>query len=62
MKFEKLKSAYVNISGNLYPNDYINLTRIIDDKISFNEKTLFLDENIKESLNNDKIKKLVWML
>lgn len=58
MKFEKLKSAYINISGNLYPNDYINLTRIIDDKISFNEKTLFLDENIKESLNNDKIKKL----
>lgn len=58
MKFEKLKSAYINISGNLYPNDYINLTRIVDDKISFNEKTLFLDENIKESLNNDKIKKL----
>lgn len=58
MKFEKLKSAYINISGNLYPSDYINLTRIIDDKISFNEKTLFLDENIKESLNNDKIKKL----
>lgn len=58
MKFEKLKSAYINISGNLYPNDYINLTRIIDGKISFNEKTLFLDENIKESLNNDKIKKM----
>lgn len=58
MKFEKLKSAYINISGNLYPNDYINLTRIIDDKINFDEKTLFLDENVKESLNNDKIKKL----
>lgn len=58
MEFEKLKFAYINISGNFYPNDYINLTRIIDDKINFDEKTLFLDETIKKSLNNDEIKKL----
>lgn len=58
MEFEKLKSAYINISGNFYPNDYINLTRIIDDKINFDEKTLFLDKAIKKSLNNDEIKKL----
>lgn len=55
MKFKKIEKAYVNISKNLYPNDYINLARIEEEKIAFNEKTLFLTEEEKERLNKDEI-------
>lgn len=57
MKFSKMKKAYINISKNLYPNDYINLARIEDDKLAFNELTLFLSDKEKEKLNKDEIKK-----
>lgn len=56
MKLQSLTKAYLNISGNTYPNDYINLARIINDKISFNKETLFLTEEQKELLNKDEIK------
>lgn len=57
MKFHKMEKAYINVSGNLYPNDYINLARIENDKLAFNELTLFLSDEEKEKLNKDKIKK-----
>lgn len=58
MKLQSLKEAYLNISGNIYPNDYINLARIKNNQIAFNQETLFLSEEVKEVLNKDKIKKL----
>ena len=57
MKFHKMEKAYINISENLYPNDYINLARIENDKLAFNELTLFLSDEEKEKLNKDEIKK-----
>lgn len=57
MKFHKMEKAYINISENLYPNDYINLARIENDKLAFNELTLFLSDEEKEKLNRDEIKK-----
>lgn len=57
MKFHKIEKAYINISDNLYPNDYINLARIENDKLAFNELTLFLTDDEKKKLNEDKIKK-----
>lgn len=57
MKFHKIEKAYINISENLYPNDYINLARIENDKLAFNELTLFLSDEEKEKLNRDEIKK-----
>lgn len=58
MKLQSLEEAYLNISGNMYPNDYINLARIKDNQIAFNQETLFLSEEVKEILNKDEIKKL----
>ncbi|WP_349763450.1 DUF1015 family protein [Fusobacterium sp. SYSU M8D902] len=57
MKLKSLKTAYLNISGNFYPNDYINLARVEDNKIAFNDSTLFLNKELKEVLNQDKIKR-----
>ena len=57
MNFHKMEKAYINISENLYPNDYINLARIENDKLAFNELTLFLSDEEKEKLNRDEIKK-----
>lgn len=58
MKLQKLNKSYINISENLYPNDYINLARIDskNKKLAFNEITLFLTEEEKEKLNQDEIK------
>lgn len=57
MKFHKMEKAYINVSDNLYPNDYINLARIENDKLAFNELTLFLSDEEKKKLNKDEIKK-----
>lgn len=57
MKLNKIKKLYVNISKNIYPNDYINLAKIRDEKIYFDEKTLFLSEREKTKLNQDEIKR-----
>lgn len=56
MELNKIKKAYINTSGNLYPSDYINLARIKNKKISFDEETLFLTEEKKKLLNSDNIK------
>lgn len=56
MELTKIKKAYINISGNLYPNDYINLAKVKDGKIAFDEETLFLTEEQKKLLNSESIK------
>ena len=54
---DKIKKGFINVSKNLYPNDYINLARI--DKtlniLAFDENTIFLSEEEKKKLNSDKI-------
>ena len=52
MELSKIKKAYINITGNLYPNDYINLAKVKDGKIAFDEETLFLTEEQKKLLNS----------
>jgi len=56
MELNKIKKAYVNISGNLYPNDYINLAKIKNSRIAFDEETLFLTEEQKKLLNSENIR------
>lgn len=57
MKLHKIKKLYINVSKNIYPNDYINLAKIKNERISFDEKTLFLSEKEKIKLNKDEIKR-----
>ena len=56
MELNKIKKAYINISGNLYPNDYINLAKIKNSRIAFDEETLFLTEEQKKLLNSENIR------
>lgn len=49
MKIDLIKESYVNISGNIYDSDFINLANIKDGKINFDENTLFLSESKKRS-------------
>lgn len=55
MKLKSIKNSYLNISGNQYGSEFINLTKIIDDKISFGSDTLFLTNSQKSVLNQDEI-------
>ena len=57
MKIDLIKESYVNISGNIYDSDFINLANIKDGKINFDENTLFLSESKKKKLNAQVIKK-----
>lgn len=57
MKIDLIKESYVNISGNIYDSDFINLANIKDGKINFDENTLFLSESKKKKLNEQPIKK-----
>ena len=56
MKIHKLKKSYLNVSGNVYDSEYINLTNIKDNRIAFDERTLFLSEDEKNFLNSQEIK------
>lgn len=57
MKIELIKESYVNVSGNIYDSDFINLANIENEKINFDERTLFLSESKKKKLNEQKIEK-----
>lgn len=57
MKINLLKESYINVSKNIYSSDFINLANINDEKINFDEKTLFLSEKEKENLNKEKIER-----
>ena len=57
MEIKKLKNSFLNISKNIYDSEFINLANIKKGKISFDEKTLFLNDDEKNKLNNEKIEK-----
>lgn len=50
-----MNKSYLNISGNLYDSEYINLANVKDKKICMDERTLFLSEEEKNALNLQKI-------
>lgn len=57
MKINLIKESYVNISKNIYNSDFINLANIKNEKINFDENTLFLSKEEKEKLNKEKIQR-----
>ncbi len=57
MVIKKIKKSYLNISGNIYDSEFINLVQINNDKVNFGDSTLFMTEKEKQQLNNQKIKK-----
>lgn len=56
MKVNTIEKSFLNISGEVFDSEYINLADIYDNKICFGERTLFLTKKEKEKLNTQKIK------
>lgn len=56
MKINELKKSYINVSGNIYDSEFINLANVKENKVALDEGTLFLSEDEKRCLNNQKIK------
>ena len=52
MKIDLLKNSFINISNNIYDSDFINLAKINDEKICFDDNTLFLSKSSKDKLNS----------
>lgn len=57
MEIHPLEKSYLNISGQLFDSEFINLVNINDDKIDLDERTLFLTRKEKEILNAHPIMK-----
>ena len=57
MKIKLLKDSFINISNNIYDSDFISMTKIKEDKISFDESTLFLSKWSKDKLNSQPIER-----
>lgn len=55
MKLKPIQNSYLNVSGNVYDSEFINLAQIKDDKIAFDERVLFLSNKQKEKLNSQTI-------
>ncbi|WP_166082958.1 DUF1015 family protein [Erysipelothrix anatis] len=55
MKLSPLKKSHLNVSGHVYGPDFINLAKITDDCINFDEKTRFLNQDEKDILNEQAI-------
>ena len=53
--FKVLDKSYLNVSGNIYDADFISLAQVANDKLSFDERTLFLDQSVKDTLNKETI-------
>ncbi|KEI97162.1 hypothetical protein N494_12925 [Clostridium botulinum A2B7 92] len=58
MEINNISESYINISGNIYDSEFVNLANVRNDKISFDDKALFLTKEKKELLNSEKIKKI----
>lgn len=56
MNISPIKDSYLNISNNLYDSEFINLAKIENGKLKFDEKTLFLSEEEKKQLNHQSLK------
>ncbi|MDY6063074.1 MAG: DUF1015 family protein [Erysipelotrichaceae bacterium] len=57
MKLLKLNESFLNVSGNIYEPDFLNLAYIENDRLNFDDRVMFLSEKQKDKLNQDKIKK-----
>lgn len=57
VKLKKLENSYINVSGKLYDSEFINLVQIRNDEINFDERTLFLNQSMKDQLNTEPIEK-----
>lgn len=57
MKINKLEKSYINISGNIYDSEFINLANVNNNKIALDKRTIFLTEEKKEILNSQEIKR-----
>lgn len=55
MNINRIDKSYINISGNIYHSEYINLANVKDGSIKFDSNTLFLDEEDKAKLNSQSI-------
>ncbi|TWT27783.1 DUF1015 family protein [Planomicrobium sp. CPCC 101110] len=56
LEINVLEKSFINISGEIYDSEYINLVNIEDDKLALDERTLFLTRLEKERLNGQPIK------
>lgn len=58
MEINVIEKSYINISGEIYDSEFINLVNIKDNKVALDEKTLFLTKKEKDFLNSQPIKKI----
>jgi uncharacterized protein (DUF1015 family) len=56
MFVQRITDSYLNLSGNIYDSDFINLAQIEQERIRFDQRTQFLTEEQKEMLNTHPIK------
>ena len=55
MNINAIKESFINVSGNIYDSEFINLANVEHNQIHLDDRTLFLDEAEKSVLNKDKI-------
>ena len=55
MKLQAISDSYVNLSGEVYDPDFINLANIVDGKIAFDKRTRFLNDELKNKLNSQQL-------
>lgn len=56
MQINTLERSYINVSGKIYDSEFINLANVKNKKITLDERTLFLTNTEKKSLNAQPIK------
>ncbi|SHI42090.1 Uncharacterized conserved protein, DUF1015 family [Clostridium cavendishii DSM 21758] len=55
MILDKIKQSYINVSGKIYDSEFINLANVKENKVCFDERTLFLTNREKEILNSQEL-------
>ena len=58
MLLKPIQDAYLNLKSTQYKHDYVNLAHIEDGKISFPDRTTFLNSEEKDNLKKDPLLKL----
>jgi len=56
IEINAIEKSYINISGKIYHSEFINLANVQNNKVSFDERTLFLTNKEKKLLNSQEIK------
>lgn len=55
MNIQPIKQSFINVSGQIYDPDFINLAVIKNGSLSFDQRTRFLSDEIKNFLNAQQI-------